>query len=72
LIVTTPYNIVIHNTPEDGGFHGRNFTPQGLDLLLREAGFEIVLLETRGKTELRQRLMPSNVFAVARKPEQVS
>jgi glycosyltransferase involved in cell wall biosynthesis len=72
LIVTTPYNIVIHNTPEDGGFHGRNFTPQGLELLLREAGFEIVLLETRGKTELRQRLMPSNVFAVARKPEQVS
>ncbi len=68
LIITTPYNIVIHNTPEDGGFHGRNFTPQGLELLLREAGFEIVLLETRGATEVRRRLMPSNVFAVARKP----
>lgn len=68
LIITTPYNIVIHNTPEDGGFHGRNFTPQGLELILREAGFEIVLLETRGATEVRRRLMPSNVFAVARKP----
>ncbi|MGQ9829947.1 MAG: glycosyltransferase [Roseiflexus sp.] len=67
-VVTTPYHIVIHNTPEDGGFHGRNFTPQGLELLLSEAGFEIVLLETRGKTDLRQRLMPSNIFAVARKP----
>ncbi|ABU59695.1 glycosyltransferase [Roseiflexus castenholzii] len=68
LIITTPYNIVIHNTPEDGGFHGRNFTPQGLELILREAGFDIVLLETRGATEMRRRLMPSNVFAVARKP----
>lgn len=68
LIITTPYNIVIHNTSADGGFHGRNFTPQGLELILREAGFEIVLLETRGATEVRRRLMPSNVFAVARKP----
>lgn len=68
LIITTPYHIVIHNTPDDGGFHGRNFTPQGLELLLREAGFEIVLLETRGRTEERRRLMPSNVFAVGRKP----
>lgn len=68
LIVSTPYSIVIHNTAADGGFHGRNFTPQGLELVAREAGFEIVLLETRGQSELRRQLMPSNVFLVARKP----
>ena len=68
LIITTPYNIVIHNTKEDGGFHGRNFTPQGLELVVREAGFEVIRLETRGLTEVRRRLMPSNIFLVARKP----
>jgi 2-polyprenyl-3-methyl-5-hydroxy-6-metoxy-1,4-benzoquinol methylase len=68
LVLTTPYSIVIHNTADDGGFHGRNFTPQGLALIVREAGFEIVLCETRGQSELRQQLMPSNVFVVGRKP----
>jgi SAM-dependent methyltransferase len=68
LIITTPYSIIIHNTPDDGGFHGRNFTPQGLELIMREAGFEIVLLETRGRSTVRKELMPSNVFAVGRKP----
>ncbi|HWQ14474.1 MAG TPA: glycosyltransferase [Roseiflexaceae bacterium] len=68
LILTTPYSIVIHNTKEDGGFHGRNFTPQGLELIVREAGFEVVLSETRGQTETRRRLMPSNIFVVGRKP----
>jgi glycosyltransferase involved in cell wall biosynthesis len=68
LILTTPYSIVIHNTPDDGGFHGRNFTSQGLELIVREAGFAIVISETRGRTEVRRRLMPSNVFLVARKP----
>jgi glycosyltransferase involved in cell wall biosynthesis len=68
LIITTPYSIVIHNTEDDGGFHGRNFTPQGLELLAAEAGFNVELLETRGQSELRRRLMPSNVFLVARKP----
>jgi SAM-dependent methyltransferase len=73
LIVTTPYNIVIHNTPEDGGFSWAQ---------LHAAGFGVAAARSwvrdrsarnrRGKTELRQRLMPSNVFAVARKPEQVS
>ncbi|MBC8078198.1 MAG: glycosyltransferase [Chloroflexales bacterium] len=67
LIVTTPYSIVIHNTEDDGGFHGRNFTPQGLELVLREAGFEIVCSETRGTSDTRRRLMPSNVFVVGRK-----
>jgi hypothetical protein len=68
LIMTTPYSIIIHNTADDGGFHGRNFTPQGLELLAREAGFTIELLETRGQSEARRALMPSNVFLVARKP----
>ena len=68
LILTTPYSIVIHNSLDDGGFHGRNFTPQGLELVLREAGFEIELLETRGLSPTRQQLMPSNIFAVGRKP----
>jgi glycosyltransferase involved in cell wall biosynthesis len=70
LILTTPYNIVIHNTPDDGGFHGRNFTPQGLELLAHEAGFSVELLETRGQTELRRKLLPSNIFLVGRKPAQ--
>jgi SAM-dependent methyltransferase len=69
LIITTPYSIVIHNTADDGGFHGRNLTPQGLELLAQEAGFLIERLETRGRTETRRRLMPSNVFLVARKPD---
>ncbi len=69
LILTTPYHIVVHGTPDDGGFHGRNFTAQGLELVVREAGFEIVRLETRGKTPTRQRLMPSNVFVVGQKPD---
>jgi SAM-dependent methyltransferase len=69
LIVTTPYHIVIHNTPDDGGFHGRNLTPQGLELIAQEAGFRIERLETRGRSETRRRLLPSNVFLVGRKPE---
>jgi SAM-dependent methyltransferase len=68
LILSTPYSIVIHNSPDDGGFHGRNFTPQGLELIVREAGFEIMLSETRGQSELRRKLMPSNIFVVARRP----
>lgn len=68
LILSTPYSIVIHNSPDDGGFHGRNFTPQGLELIVEEAGFEIVLSETRGQSELRRKLMPSNIFLVARRP----
>ncbi len=67
LIITTPYAIIIHNTPEDGGFHGRNFTPQGLELGLTEAGFKIHTLETRGPTLTRQRLLPSNICAIAEK-----
>jgi glycosyltransferase involved in cell wall biosynthesis len=68
LILSTPYSIMIHNSPDDGGFHGRNFTPQGLELIVREAGFEIVVSETRGQSELRRKLMPSNIFLVARRP----
>jgi hypothetical protein len=68
LVITTPYAIVIHDTPEDGGFHGRNFTPRGLELGLVEAGFTMHTLETRGTTLTRKRLLPSNIFAVAEKP----
>lgn len=68
LILTTPYAIVVHNTPEDGGFHGRNFTPQGLELCVQEAGFKIHTLETTGTTLTRRRLLPSNIFIIAEKP----
>lgn len=68
LIITTPYSIIVHDTADDGGFHGRNFTLQGLELVLREAGFQIIRGETRGRTAVRRRLMPSNVFVVGQKP----
>lgn len=70
LVLTTPYAIIIHNSPDDGGFHGRNFTPQGLELCLIEAGFRIHTLQTCGSTMTRQRLLPSNIFVIAEKEEE--
>ena len=64
LVLTTPYAIVIHNTPEDGGFHGRNFTPQGLELGLVEAGFKIQPpARILGRMLTRSVLMPFKVWS---------
>ena len=74
IVITSPFAFPVHSFPNDYW----RFTPEGLKLLLRDAGFEQAQAEELNRQEIKYydhdgdskyRCLPMWVGAIARKPE---